>query len=127
MAQVSITLEGVDELKNAFDRFPDRARVLMTDLVAKTTFAARQRMVAGAPRGETGRLKNAIAARTRGMSGFVEVKDAHYWRFVEYGTRRMHARPFIRPARELEALAFAERIRQFGRQMERDFSAGRLL
>ncbi len=128
MAQgVFIELEGMDELRAAFTRFPDHADAHLRNIVAKRTFSAGQRMVAGAPRGETGRLSRAIKTRTRGLSGFVEVIDAYYWRFVEYGTVKMSARPFIRPARELESLAFAEDIRRFSRDMERDWSAGRLL
>lgn len=126
MAGFSITLEGMDVVQESLRRVPDETRAALTDIIAKTAFASQQRMIAGAPRGLTGRLKASITARSRGLSGFVEIRDAYYWRFVESGTVRMPARPFVRPAREAESLAFAQRIKVFATRMERDFAAGRL-
>jgi HK97 gp10 family phage protein len=37
--------------------------------------------------------------------------DAFYWRFVEYGTKKMAARPFMRPAFEAKKMAAVEAIR----------------
>lgn len=50
---------------------------------------------------QPGFLRNAIGwtARPRSLSAVVTVlKDAFYWKFVEYGTRHMSARPMFRPA-----------------------------
>ena len=66
---VWIEVEGVEALQEAFRRFPDHANAALKDIVAKTAFAAKQRMIAGAAH-DTGRLKAAITSRTRGMSGF---------------------------------------------------------
>jgi HK97 gp10 family phage protein len=37
--------------------------------------------------------------RKQGKRGNLS-QDAWYWRFLEFGTRKMHARPFLRPALE---------------------------
>lgn len=39
--------------------------------------------------------------------------DAYYWRFVEFGTSKMAARPFLRPAFEAKKLAAIEAIREY--------------
>lgn len=38
-------------------------------------------------------------------------RDAFYWRFVEFGTRKMSARPFMRPAFEAKKLEAIEAIK----------------
>lgn len=38
-------------------------------------------------------------------------RDAFYWRFVEFGTANMAARPFMRPAFEAQKLAAVEAIK----------------
>ena len=40
-------------------------------------------------------------------------KDAYYWRFVEFGTVKMAARPFLRPAFEAKKLEAVEAIRRY--------------
>lgn len=39
--------------------------------------------------------------------------DAYYWRFVEFGTSKMAARPFLRPAFEAKKMAAVEAIRKY--------------
>jgi len=38
--------------------------------------------------------------------------DAYYWRFLEFGTVKMQARPFLRPAFESKKVEAAERIKE---------------
>jgi HK97 gp10 family phage protein len=56
----------------------------------------------GLVRRRTGLLQSRIVAipRPRSVSAVVGVQgpDAYYWKFVEYGTVKMPARPFMRPA-----------------------------
>jgi HK97 gp10 family phage protein len=40
-------------------------------------------------------------------------KDAYYWRFVEFGTVKMAARPFLRPAFEAKKMQAVEAIRAY--------------
>ncbi|HJT96608.1 MAG TPA: HK97-gp10 family putative phage morphogenesis protein [Mycobacterium sp.] len=129
-ARITTTLVGFDEVRAAVKRVPDAARVVLADVIAKTTFAVRQRALVAAPRGETGRLRASLLSSSRGLSGRVEIRDpdVHYWRFLEYGTVKIAARPFVRPAAELETNDFTERVRQAGRRMEQAFvSHGGLL
>ena len=46
--------------------------------------------------------KKQIAAfkKKTGKSGSANPSDPYYWRFVEFGTSKMSARPFLRPAFE---------------------------
>lgn len=60
-----------------------------------------------------------VAVRQGGKSG----KDAFYWRFLEYGTVKMAAQPFMRPAfsnkKQQAAEAMRERLRQRIQKAER--------
>lgn len=57
---------------------------------------------------KTGKLRDSIKARkdgrssTRGSTMYIAgvVKAAFYWIFIEYGTSRISAKPFMRPAWE---------------------------
>jgi HK97 gp10 family phage protein len=40
-------------------------------------------------------------------------QDAYYWRFVEFGTSKMAARPFLRPAFEQAKMVAVERLRDY--------------
>lgn len=122
-----MTLHGMDALKGAISRSPERAIAHASDAIALSTFAIANRVRAMAPR-DTGRLQSSITSVTRGLNGSVSVQgDAYYWRFQEYGTSNRPARPFIRPATEEETPVFEQRIRAIGSKLERDFSAGRFL
>jgi HK97 gp10 family phage protein len=128
MATVKVSIEGMEDAQDALRRFPDQARDAMADVIQRTTFAARQRMLATAPRGETGRLRGSLTASARGLSGRVVMEgDAFYWRFLEYGTRYIAARPFVRPAAEAEANAVEGRIRDMVAKLERDFATNRFI
>jgi len=39
-------------------------------------------------------------------------QDAYYWRFVEFGTQKMAARPFLRPAFEAKKMEAIEAIKK---------------
>ena len=40
-------------------------------------------------------------------------QDAYYWRWVEFGTSKMAARPFLRPAFEVKKEAAVESMKQY--------------
>jgi HK97 gp10 family phage protein len=123
-SRVTLTLEGFEETRRAVVAVPDAARAMLSDVIAKTTFATGQRAKALAPR-ETGLLRSSITAVSRGLYGRVTVSgDAFYWRFVEYGTVKMAAKPFVRPSVEMEQPQFLERVRNVGRELERDWTSG---
>lgn len=127
MARTLVEIEGMEAVREALRLVPDQARAVISDVVQKTAFGAKQRAVAMAPR-DTGRLRDAITSRSRGLNGRVEVgPQGFYWRFLEYGTRSVAARPFVRPAAEMESREFTERVRQAGVRLERNFATSRLL
>src|SRR5687768_3469076 len=114
----TMTLTGMDGLLRALKEIPDVAREELKHVVTLTAFSIAQRMRATVPR-SSGLLANSISTSTRGLSGRVEIGvGAHYWHFLEYGTVRMEARPFIRPAGELEAPAFEQRLRGVAKKLE---------
>ena len=49
--------------------------------------------------------------------------DAFYWRFVEFGTSKMSARPFIRPAFEsMKQTALAAMKKRFGQKLSEELA-----
>lgn len=54
----------------------------------------------------------AALGRARRRSSRQQSTTPKYWRYLEFGTSRMGARPFLRPAFEREKLGAAARIKQ---------------
>lgn len=130
MAQVTMTLEGFESTRRALVAAPERVRVHASSAVAASTFAVTQRAKSLVPR-DTGLLQSAIGS-TRVVSGLqgrvgITTREAHYWRYVEFGTRHMPAQPFFRPAAEQERNVFIQRMRAVGPKIERDLAVGRFL
>lgn len=122
-------LEGFVPLQRALVAAPELARTHASSAVASSTFAVAQRARTLVPV-DTGDLQRSITTSTvvRGLTGRVGLStpDTSYWRYVEFGTRFMPARPFFRPAAEMEREGFIQRMRQIGSRLERDLSTGRL-
>jgi HK97 gp10 family phage protein len=124
LANTSTTkLVGFEGLRKILRALPDEVNMRANKLgaVAMAQFV-REKAKSNAPKGETGNLSRAIivrkekdggakwiqfydvAVRTRGgrkskKTGVVP-DSAYYWHFVEFGTSRMAAQPFLRPAIE---------------------------
>jgi phage protein, HK97 gp10 family len=134
MAKVTMSLTGMEGLQRALKTAPDLVKAGAADAVLKTGFAIAQRARALVPV-RTGDLKDHIASASRGTSGRVgmgpggrrKTKPSVYWRYVEFGTRHMPARPFFRPATDAEAIGYVDRLRRVGRDLERDLSASSLM
>lgn len=49
---------------------------------------------------DTGQLRDSISAQQVGDTVYISVgsNGAYWWKFIEYGTSKMQAQPFIRPA-----------------------------
>lgn len=63
-----------------------------------------------------GKQYRAITKRRRVKGQTVVVtsnQDAFYWKFVEFGTSKMSARPFLRPAFEVRKSEAVERIKSY--------------
>lgn len=132
LTKTTMTLEGLDALKAAVSRCPDIVRTHMADVIQTTAFSVAQRARSLAPV-DTGALKSAIESTARGLSGRVGLRAGFingrrpemYWRFVEYGTVRVPARPLFRAATESESPVFEQRIRGIVPKIERDFASSR--
>lgn len=135
-------IEGLDEIVRNMkeivkDLKGDPLRASLRKGIAPIVEQAR----ANAPRGETGRLQEAINSKPMPMdeipSGFTDGQElfvassrnkkkdapgnAWYWHFVEFGTDKMSARPFLAPAfdskRQAAMDAFIDEMRK---QLERN-------
>lgn len=117
-AEVKIT--GVKELVGNFDLMGRDARNFARAATHKVAVTVTKRSKRNAPR-DRGRLKKAIRTKRRrerrGMfrsdtiilrgDSRTDPKGAFYWHFLEFGTMRQKAQPFIGPAlKETEPEAF---------------------
>lgn len=130
MVSVSIRLEGFESTLAALRRQPELAKSLLVKVVRDSSFrvadGARKRVPV-----RTGDLLQAIEADSTGLKGRVSIRSDRdkitgqdpqvYWYFVEFGTFRSPAKPFIRPAAEDEEPRFIDDARAIGPRLERDF------
>jgi len=127
-----MTLEGMDALRAAVTEAPVALRKHVSGAIRETTYAIADRAKALVPR-DSGDLYRAIeaqppAATGSSLIGRVGLSDrsVYYWRFVEFGTRYMAARPFFRPAAESERERFIGRLQAIGPRLASDTAeAGR--
>ncbi len=98
-----IRIEGLDELERQFDRLADtsKRKVMMKALNAGIA-PIKKEAKANAPE-RTGLLKKNIRSKQMRKTekpavGIYVSGKAYYWYFVEHGTSKMAAAPFLRPA-----------------------------
>lgn len=109
---MSFQVVGIDEVKRTLEQVaPKHANNLMRATIQGIASEIAKDSKKNAPR-DSGNLKKAIKAKrkkspkTRPVSevqvtqGSSVRYDAFYWRFVEYGTVKTSAQPFIKPAEE---------------------------
>lgn len=104
----------IRECNRALQRLPDHVREQSQQTIDTTAFHIARDASRRAPR-RSGTLKGAIVwrSRPRSVSAVVGVEsDAFYWKFLEYGTVTMEARPMFRPAAEALASDHDQRMRQ---------------
>lgn len=92
--RVEADVEGVVGM---FRRAEGRVKPLLEELRRRLGSIVAEKARGRAPV-RTGRLRESIFARQTGKGTLSVVAGAPYASFVEYGTRRMKARPFLRPA-----------------------------
>ena len=98
-----INVEGLDELEKQFDRLIDtsKKKVMMKALNAGAA-PIKKEAKAKAPV-KTGLLKKSIRSKQMKYTdkpsvGIYVAGKAYYWWFIENGTSKMAAAPFLRPA-----------------------------
>ena len=117
MADFDVQIVGLKELDRALQElaWPAARRALRKGM-RKGANVVRDEARAKAPK-KTGNLKRKIRTRERREEGgdmrfAVEVpRSAFYGRFIEYGTSKMPARPFLRPAAENKTEAAVSAMR----------------
>lgn len=82
--------------------------------VAATAFDVQSDAAQAAPV-DTGALRNSIAAQAQSPFVWWVVVGVLYGKFVEFGTSRTRAQPFLTPAVEHHRATFVERIRSLFR------------
>lgn len=131
-SDITVRLQGVDELRRVLAQVPDRLRRkgllkalrLSARLVRDEARQAAPVRQQPKQNGRPGTVKRAISIRTSkfarragdvgvfvnvrplrgarqkrlGAAGANNPNDPYYWRFHEFGTRKLTARPFLRPA-----------------------------
>jgi HK97 gp10 family phage protein len=114
MGSFNIELEGLDDLSRQIDQAFDRvnkaaaaASLEIAQRIAETAIRSvesqhKTSLPGHAPASQTGELVAAIKARPAGKYGqrAEAVANIYFAMFLEYGTRKMQARPFMKPAAE---------------------------
>lgn len=127
-----IQVSGLEEVRNALSELAPRvATNLMRTVVQDIASAIAKEAKAAAPK-NTGNLKKSIKARRKKGSrnnpqsqvvanskNADAGEESFYWKFIEFGTRKMRARPFIAPIKQKYAAEMPRLLREsFGRKLE---------
>jgi HK97 gp10 family phage protein len=123
---ITMQIKGLPQLQRTAARLPGVAQEHAQATVASAVRAVEAR-ARSLVRRDTGALQGAIHGRVEGLRGGVGIaggmingrRPATYWRHVEFGTVRVPARPFLRPAAEAEVPVVEQRARDLGQQLER--------
>ena len=94
--EITCDVEGVEEFKAAMDRFNSAMQRQVYRYLHSWASEVKAAAMRNAPV-RTGHLRGSIYARIRDWVAEIGA-EATYALFVEFGTRRMHAQPFLYPA-----------------------------
>lgn len=114
-AKVNIKIEGAEDVLRAFDRFDKESRENLRSTVRKNANALRKAIKDRAPV-DSGNLRDSIAARydKDGLGaevGPTRPKGSHA-HFLEFGTVKMPAQPFITPSAEEQREKYLNDVRK---------------
>lgn len=143
MADAEFKVEGLDDLLKKLDRLPEnleknvlrgairasatpivkdakaRVPVLQTPDARRVAGALRRSIHARSVQMKNGRLTGGVTAG--GSDKSAGKKDTYYARFVEFGTAKMQARPFLRPAIDHQTGAATEAFGTYIRDRLKEF------
>ena len=96
---LAFKIVGLDRVKYALENAPHTIRVVANRVADREIPKVAEKAKRLAPV-RTGRLRNSIYWRKTGFLGYMVGAAVYYAGFVEFGTRYMRARPYLRPAIE---------------------------
>jgi HK97 gp10 family phage protein len=108
---MNVELRGMEQTKRLLAMVPPEATKTVVREIRRSTLNVQAGAKRRAPV-DTGRLRNSIATayENGGLRGIVGT-NVEYAKFVEFGTRRTRAHPFMHPAFEEEWPRFVARLR----------------
>ena len=109
MAKMTIRFDGADALINKFKSQPAIIQREADAIVQNTALRVETRAKEAAPV-DTGYLKQHIQAEKTGMLSAEVDSTANYSIYLEMGTRKMPAQPFMRPAMKQEEVFFFQKL-----------------
>jgi HK97 gp10 family phage protein len=135
MTSIRLETEGLKELTDMLKNIaPRSANSVMRNAVVDLARDTAKEIKSNAPR-RTGRLRKSIkASRSKGERDLLESKvtittgkdqknDGFYWKFLEFGTTKMTARPFVVPGVESIRPQVPKLLRQhFGIRLEKELA-----
>lgn len=109
MAKVNIEFEGADQLIRKFNNQPAAIQREASGIIMNSALQVEKRASDNAPV-DTGYLRQHITANKTGEMSAEVVASADYAIYQEYGTRKMSAHPFMRPAMDQEGPLFMRKL-----------------
>lgn len=122
--------EGADIIRTeVVQRAPVRTGLLKSDAIVKrleekSDGNERQTYLVTIRTGRRAYANNARNRQKNRAGGSYRVTAAFYWRFIEFGTSKMPARPFMRPAFDSSRKTAQEAIKNKLRDRLRQFQQG---
>lgn len=110
---ISITVSGVQAVQSALVAAMTRRKALAAAAIQKAAFDCQSQAQQTAPV-DTGFLRNSIHVEQDGEASYRVVVGASYGWYVELGTHRMRARPFLFPAYVMANKALLEALKRIG-------------
>lgn len=125
MAGLRVEIRGIDNLRDRLNNLRPRVRRATEQAVQESGRAMERGMKSLAPV-DTGALRDSIRHTVEGTTASAGPgREVDYAAFVEFGTSRMAAQPYVRPIAEAERHLFPERVRLAVRASLRSRGRGR--
>lgn len=116
MADIRMNASEVDALARDLEAVGPKVMAMVRNAVKKSAFDVQRLAQMRAPY-ETGALKNSIGVTFGGNAHGASATigpTVHYAPYLEYGTHKMAAQPYMRPAADAVAPSFAQAIAEIG-------------
>lgn len=116
---LSVEVRGVEGLRDRIRMLRPKIRKATIAAVEESGKAMQHGMQALAPV-DTGRLRDSIRYEVEDTTARCGPgREVEYAMFVEFGTSKMAAQPFVRPVAQAEHLLFPERVKAYARRAVR--------